>query len=242
VQVQGDQLVVRPDSELTEKVLSSSLRNMARASAQVLAASRLRQFVIAMHNYHTDYQKLPAQAIRGKDGKPLLSWRVALLPYLGEEALYKEFKLDEPWDSEHNKKLLARMPSIFRHPALPDAPQDLTYYQVFYSLKAMKPGAVLLQDGHVTLGQLTVQDGTSNTMVVTDAAATSVPWTKPDDLLFDPAQPLPKFASPTKDGYAHAAFADGSVRSFRVDADPKLLRQLIGRNDGLNADTSEVFK
>ncbi len=242
VQVQGDQVVVRPEPELVEKVVTTFTQNIGRISGQTLAASRLRQMVIAMHNYHTDFAKLPAQAIRAKDGKPLLSCRVALLPYLEQNELYKEFRIDEPWDSEHNKKLLSRMPDIFRHPVATDTPAGHTYFQVFYSMKGMKPGAALLQDGHTTLGQLTVQDGTSNTFFVTDAAARAVPWTKPEDLLFDPNQPLPKLGSVTKDGYAYVAFCDGSVRRFRIAADPKLLRQLIGRNDGENADVSEVFK
>ncbi len=53
--------------------------------------------------------------ITGKSGEPLLSWRVALLPFLGkaEYALYQKFRLDEPWDSEHNRPLADQMPDVF---------------------------------------------------------------------------------------------------------------------------------
>src|SRR5262245_11036025 len=69
------------------------------------SANNLKQIGLALHNYHDTYGKLPPAAICDKAGKPLLSWRVAILPFIEQNALYKQFKLDEPWDSEHNKKL-----------------------------------------------------------------------------------------------------------------------------------------
>src|SRR5688572_17499002 len=87
---------------------------------------------LAMHNYHDANGALPAAAIRGKDGKPLLSWRVSLLPYIEQDNLYKEFRLDEPWDSPHNRKLLGRMPSTYSPFSRKETPEPYTtYYQVF---------------------------------------------------------------------------------------------------------------
>ena len=78
--------------------------------------------------------------------------------------------------------------------------------------------------------------------ITEDAAATAVPWTKPADLLYDgTVENLPKLASPRGDQWAHVCFGDASVRRFKVTANPKLLWQLIGRNDGFNMDTAEVF-
>jgi hypothetical protein len=88
-----------------------------------------------MHNYHDTFGFFPASAIYSKDGKPLLSWRVALLPFLNHDNLYKQFHLDEPWDSEHNKKLLDKMPDIFRVPGQKD--KSGTYYQVFVGESTM---------------------------------------------------------------------------------------------------------
>ena len=51
-----------------------------------------------------------------QDGKPLLSWRVLILPYIGNDDLYREFHLDEPWDSVHNKTLLSKMPDVYKAP------------------------------------------------------------------------------------------------------------------------------
>src|SRR6185295_2767398 len=77
------------------------------------AMNNLKIIGLAMHNYHDTNQRFPAAAIYDKQGKPLLSWRVAILPYLNQKQLYESFHLDEPWDSEHNRKLIPRMPAEY---------------------------------------------------------------------------------------------------------------------------------
>jgi hypothetical protein len=89
----------------------------------------LQQIAAAMHNYYDTYGYLPPAAVYGKNGKPLLSWRVLLLPFLDQNELYRQFHLDEPWDSAHNKKLLAQMPRVYRIPGQKD--KNATFYQVF---------------------------------------------------------------------------------------------------------------
>src|SRR5262249_39005449 len=77
--------------------------------------NNLRQLGLAIRQYHEQHGNLPPAAISDPGGKPLLSWRVAILPYLGKDGaeLYKKFRLTEAWDSPHNKKLLEKMPGIF---------------------------------------------------------------------------------------------------------------------------------
>ena len=68
-----------------------------------------------MHNYNDVYKVLPTAASYDKTGKPLPGTAcVHILPYIEADKLYKEFHLDEPWDSEHNKKLIARMPPFYQ--------------------------------------------------------------------------------------------------------------------------------
>ena len=93
-----------------------------------------------MHNYESAHGTLPPAAVRSTDGTPLLSWRVAILPFIEQDALYKEFKLDEPWDSEHNKKLIAKMPKLYG-PARGQAKEGETFYQRF-SGPGFSPDAV----------------------------------------------------------------------------------------------------
>ncbi len=160
-----------------------------------------------------------------KDGKPLLSWRVSLLPFLGEKGLYAKFHLDEPWDSAHNKPLLDEMPSVYAPVLKRDETKDLTYYQV-----VVGPGTLFGDD----LGTLydDVTDGRSTTLMVVEGAK-PVPWTKPEEIPFDsdPEKPLPKLGGQFEDGF-HAAFADGSVLFVAKTIDPDTLRGLITRNGG----------
>jgi hypothetical protein len=142
--------------------------------------SKLKQLGVAMHNYHGTRKRLPGAAIVSKDGKktPLLSWRVALLPDLEQENLYRQFKLDEPWDSEHNKKLINMMPAIYQ-PVRREHPKGgYTYYQVL-------TGGRMTPFGDGREPRLTdFRDGTSNTFLIVEGPKPVI-WTKPDDLEYD---------------------------------------------------------
>ena len=81
------------------------------------ASNNLKQLALGIHNFHSAYRKLPA-ARTDENGQPLLSWRVAILPFIEQQALYEQFHLDEPWDSEHNLKLIDQMPATFTDPSL----------------------------------------------------------------------------------------------------------------------------
>src|SRR5438309_4181754 len=97
------------------------------------SVNNLKQIVLAMHQYHEQYGRLPPAVVRTSAGQPLYSWRVLLLPYLEEEKLYAEFHLHEPWDSPHNTSLLRRMPKVYAPPSgvATGAPPTSTFYQVF---------------------------------------------------------------------------------------------------------------
>jgi hypothetical protein len=166
-----------------------------------------------------------------KTAKPLLSWRVAVLPFLGENELYKQFKLNEPWDSPHNKKLLKKMPKVFAPPGIATRVPYSTYYQVFV-------GAHAAFEKHQThwLGEFL--DGTSNTIMIVEAGY-PVPWTKPEDLHFAADEPLPELGG-LFDGIFHAAFADGAVHTLSKNADQEMLRRFIMRDDGNPVDIDRV--
>ncbi len=93
--------------------LLDGVRKVRGAASRTQSQNNLKQIGLAMHNYHATNNMLPPHATYDKNGKPLLSWRVFILPYIEQQDLYKQFHLDEPWDSEHNKKLLAKMPVIY---------------------------------------------------------------------------------------------------------------------------------
>lgn len=196
-----------PLGPITEEQLAQSAKN-------------LKVIGLGWHNYHDFYGQLPCNEV-SKDGKPLLSWRVQILPYIEEDELYKQFKLDEPWDSEHNKKLIDKMPKIYA-PVRAKADPGMTFYQVFTG----KHG--LIKSGEKR-GLATVTDGLSNTFMCVEAAK-AVIWTKPDDLVFD-GKDIPAVGG-LFDGKFHAVMGDGAVRRFRKDVNAETMRRLIDPQDG----------
>ena len=132
----------------------------ATAAQCALSTYKLMLIGLGLHCHHDAVGRFPTDIV-GKDGKPLLSWRVEILPYVEELPLYKEIRRDEPWDSDHNKTLLARMPDIFRNPAQ-SRDETRTYFQGYAG-----PGAVFEPGVKVTM--LGITDGTSNTLLVVEA-------------------------------------------------------------------------
>jgi RNA polymerase sigma factor (sigma-70 family) len=169
----------------------------------------------------------PMPQAAGQGGKALLSWRVALLPFLGEQDLYKQFKLHEPWDSPRNKKLLKRMPKVYAAPGLANRQPGSTFYQVFV-------GEHAAFEKHRTMGMADFPDGTANTLLIVEAGS-AVPWTKPEDLHYAADEPIPELGGLFA-GIFNAAFADGSVYALTKKYDADTLRKAITRDDGLPTD------
>jgi hypothetical protein len=201
-------------------LLVPAVQKVREAAARTQSMNNLKQLALAMHIHHEAHRAFPPAAICAKDGKPLLSWRVAILPYIEQNNLYKRFKLDEPWDSEHNRQLIPLMPATFANPLVPQQPGD-TNYRVFVG-----GGAAFEWTKGVRITDFT--DGTSNTLLIAESAQ-NVPWTSPDELVYNPKGPLPRLGnSPTGSTFL-AAFVDGSVRTLSTSIAERTLRALITR-------------
>jgi hypothetical protein len=172
------------------------------------------------------------------------------LPYLAEKSLYDEFKLDESWDSPHNKTLLARMPAVFACSRALGNDPTLTHYQALTGRDAFLEPAydktlervwwvgddgVKHYRGEPRSGNSIAAfvDGTANTLMVVEAKK-PVPWTKPEDLPFDPDKSPVSLqgAGSGHSGGFHANFVDASVWFLPNSTDPSLFRLLITRSDG----------
>ncbi len=199
-------------------------KKVQEAGAALTSLNNLKQIALAMHNYHDTNQSMPPAAVCDKTGKPLLSWRVLILPYIEEEALYKQFKLDEPWDSDNNKKLLAKMPKIYAIPGKTQPGDTDTHYRVFVG-----NGAGF--DWLMGVKLNAIADGTSNTLMCV-TAADAVPWTKPDELAFDPEKDPSKLFGAIVNGKVQVAMFDGSVRSLKKLPSKETLKALITRSGG----------
>ena len=206
----------KPAPALAEKVGAKPADYFDRKESM----SRMKQVMLSLHSFHdATVDKFPRD-ITGPDGKPLLSWRVAVLPHLEQELLFGMFKLDEPWDGPTNKPLLKHVPRVYRSPG---AGPGLTRVKAFRG-----PHAFLDPVKPLSFPDFT--DGTSNTIGVADTGA-AVEWTKPGDLDVAADKPLPDLAGPFTDGYP-VGFCDGSVRWLRPGIPEATLRAMITRDGG----------
>jgi hypothetical protein len=186
-----------------------------RAAERRDPREQLRQIGIAFHNYHDVHDQFPVAI--SADGKPLLSWRVALLPFLKEGKLFDEFKLDEPWDSAHNRTLVEKLPPIYRDPRTAD--RGSTTFQVFTGEKTAFSGE--------RFGMANILDGTSNTaMAIQAPPERAVPWTKPEDLSFVVDDPIKALGGIGAEGILAVLF-DGQVinvpQKYPVDSWRKII-------------------
>jgi len=223
--VQADRLVL----ELDEKrgtlrglfdLVKPALETARGQAARVQSMNNLKQIGLAMHCWHDDHKGLPAPASYDAQGKPLLSWRVHLLPLVGQEQLYKQFHLNEAWDGPHNRTLIDKMPAIYRSPGCRLPEQGRTSYVAPVGRDTVFAG----REG-MALDQ--IKDGTSNTILVVEVGdPQAVIWTAPEDLPFDPEQPAKGLGGPFKGGFL-AVFCDGSVQFLPLPQDAKNLRSLF---------------
>ncbi|MCE9606523.1 MAG: DUF1559 domain-containing protein [Planctomycetia bacterium] len=194
-------------------LLVPAVQKARETAASASSLNNLRQITLAMILYATEKGTLPPRVIKSPAGKPLLSWRVAILPYLDENALYEQFHLDEPWDSEHNKTLLKLMPKAYAHPGAGGRPgASNTQYQIPTGkgtvYDASQPPK--LEDGKA------FGEGTSNTILIVETSAEKqVPWSKPDDITLTSESPADDL-NRNRNGTINVGFADGSVRGHTI--------------------------
>lgn len=201
--------------------ITSALSAARKAAQRMQSTNNLKQIALAFHNHESAFRKLPESKYIANGKTHPHSWRVAILPFIEQVELYNQYKFDEPWDSESNLKLLAKMPAVYRHP---DAAPGST--ETNYVLLVGKD--LVFGDGPAKFERIT--DGTSNTILAVEAK-TNIPWTKPEDFEYSATGPLPAFGGFSAEGF-NAAFVDGSVRFMSKTLDEKTLRSVITARGG----------
>jgi uncharacterized protein (TIGR03067 family) len=199
----------------------ADVANKPAITGRPAVLNNAKQLGVAVHNYYAAMNKMPRN-ITDKAGKPLLSWRVHLLPYLEHDALYRQFKLDEPWNSEHNKTLLSKMPAVFAVDASDEKNHTSSFRPFEGTHTPFEPGK------DIRFSQ--IYDGLSNTLMFVESAEGSI-WTKPEDLLYAAGQPLPKLGGRAK-GQIAAVLLDGFVIVLPDTVPEATLRAMITRDGG----------
>lgn len=199
-----------------------SAREAARKSA---CMNNMKQISLAMMQYETDYGKFPPAYIADKNGRPMHSWRVLLLPYLEADDLYRQYDFNEPWDGPKNRQLAARMPQVYRCPSSADEGGVVTDYLVITG-----PGTMF--DGDKGMSIAGVRDGLSNTILVVEVSGADIHWMEPRDLEkqkidFSP-NPLPgRSLHSAHHGGSNVGFADSHVQFLPDSTSPEVIRALI---------------
>jgi hypothetical protein len=210
-------------------VLSPLATDTGRPASRTECKNHLRQLALAMHNYHDQYGSFPPAYVADKNGRPMHSWRVLLLPFLEFGHLYKEYRFDEPWNGPHNRELAALPIQLF-HCAADTGTQTDTSYLVVVGPKTIFPGASSIKIADIT-------DGTSNTILMVEAVESGINWLEPRDMSYEEAlrgiNPKTGWGiSSRHEGGAEVALADGSVR-FLPDKTPvEQFRLFLERDDG----------
>jgi len=233
--IDGDRLLLTmaKDSPGVITTTANLVGALRRKSYAMRSMNNLKQHALAMLNCCSTFDHLPAAGSSDSHHKPLLSWRVHVLPFIEQDALYRQFHLDEPWDSPHNRPLIEKMPDVFRSPGS-KAGSGKTNYVVPVGNGALWSTVT----DEPKLQQ--VPDGTSNTIMIVEVDdAHAVTWTKPDDLEFDPKVPKRNIGSLQGNGF-HVAFADGSTRLIGANVDDALLAALFTRAGGEPIDRSKL--
>lgn len=216
-------LVVLVGAFLGLRYLVLGARNNAMRSRSKL---NLKMIALALHNYHDTYGQFPPAYTVGPDGKPLHSWRVLILPQIEQANLYEHIRLNEPWDSPHNRRLGENRPDTYRSTNSSDSTS--TSYLAVSGPKSAFSGKKAMKIRDMT-------DGTEHTLMVVEAFGKQVHWMQPDDVSPEEFLRMVENAGDSDTLYPSGwlgLFADGSIRIHKAGMDRKTLNGMLIRNDG----------
>lgn len=200
------------------KILNSyagKLDQAKTAAYKAASVNNLRQISMAFLMFEEEHGYLPSVTTNLPGAKHPVSWRVAILKYLDED-LYNQYKLDEPWYSDNNKTLLAKIPSFYRHPGQEEGITTTCYVTLVGENTATGNGETPITDSDA-----------ARTILITECY-TNIPWTKPEDHLVEDEKLLPR-RRPLQDGW-NVVFVDGSAQFLSAETSAEEVRALINRD------------
>ena len=214
-------------------LLLPAVQAAREAARRSQCMNNLKQIALAMHNYHDVNNCFPPAVITDKDGRPMRSWRVAILPYMEQSPLFERYKSNEPWDGPSNRNLHNITVPTYRCPSDPGpANSTETNYVMIVgkdSFGGLPNEAIHMRD---------IRDGLSNTIMIVEVAGSGIHWMEPRDLSVEEIQRRindgsGKWISSRHPGGANVALGDASVRFLAQTIDRETLRRLINPNDGM---------
>jgi len=201
-------------------LLLPAVQQAREAARRMQSANNIKQIMIAMHMYHDIHKEFPPAVVKDKDGKPLYSGMVLLLPMLEQQSLYEQFDKDKAWDSPENLPLANMNLPVFMDPSNNNPAAGRTDYLLITGKNSVLEDAPGMQHGLQN-----ILDGTANTMVVIEVKG-DASWAAPNT--WDISKPF----DGSHPGVVQSGFADGSVHAISKKINPETLRRLVERNDG----------
>ncbi len=202
-------------------------------SYRAQCANRVKQIALALNLYCDDYGSFPPAYIPDSNGAPLHSWRVLLLPYLDQSGLFDEYDFDEAWNGPNNRKLLGRRPQVYSCPGNTNRLAETDTNSDFVAVV----GSRTVWPGPVGRKTREISDATSATLLIVEASAEGIPWTKPQDLTIAEAIPLLTSIAPERtgghqsEGFFTVQFSGRCVAT--VDGRTEFVPYGFARNDWL---------
>ena len=211
----------------------------SRASAiQAHCRNNMRVLAIALLNFESAYNRFPSARNAGSDSEYQHSWRAIILPFVESSPLNGQYRMNEPWSSPFNTKLIShRFGDYCRCPLNRELEEKLTEY-----LAVVGDRAVLCTDRGRTVSDIT--DGTSKTIMLIEVPHKKVNWAEPRDLTMleaieflsnppnsnDYGHPMSEgcFYKPSRG--VHVAFADGWTRLLKLPISRKHAEGLLTIN------------
>jgi prepilin-type processing-associated H-X9-DG protein len=201
--------------------------------------NNLKQVGLALQNYHDKYGRFPPAVVYDANGKPMHSWRTLILPEIEEGPLFQQYRMDEPWDSPHNKKVTQAQIQCFQCPDDKNVGKFDTSYVALIGPDSVWSGEDGAKGSEVT-------DGTAQTMVVIEMKNSGIHWAEPRDLDLDALptkfnkRKLGEMLSPHKHGVI-TVYADGHVEVIPFDATVEDLKAAVSKSQGDMADFEKQY-
>ena len=198
--------------------------------------SNLHNIGVALEAYRQEYGCFPPAYVTDDAGRPMHSWRVLILPQMGEPLIYESYNFDEPWDSPNNRKWAEFIPTFYRCPS-DDDPTSATNYVVVVGPDTAWPGRESTTDEDFS-------DGAENTLLLVEVADSGICWTEPRDLHVTqmPLRINPRAGqgiSSRHAGGVNVLYADGAVNFLPDGLSSKTLRAMLTRDGAEKVDSSE---
>jgi Protein of unknown function (DUF1559) len=208
-------------------LLLPAVQQAREAARRTQCKNNLRQIGMALQNYHDTYKTFPPAFVADEQGKPMHSWRVLILPYLGRLDLYARYDFSEPWDGPNNSRLALEMPAVYACPSHPGAGGSFTAYAAVFGDACVFRGAEAVK-------QSDINDGLSNTLLVGEVSQAGLHWMAPVDIDVsqNPGVGNTNGFSSYHIGGGHFLMGDGAVRFISQDVSQGAFQALTTRAGG----------